>query len=82
MRLWCHILEDMAVNSISMANQFAMGYKLWVGTTRQGYVNWFEPYQGASTDISIKYKELGELPSEEKSGISTLTNTAEEQWTN
>lgn len=35
------------------------GYKLWVGTTRLGYINWFEPYQGASTNISTTYKELG-----------------------
>ncbi|KAI8117089.1 PiggyBac transposable element-derived protein 1 [Lucilia cuprina] len=24
------------------------GFKFWVGTTRKGYINWFEPYQGAS----------------------------------
>lgn len=35
------------------------GYKFWVETTRLEYVNWFEPYQGASTIISDKYKELG-----------------------
>lgn len=35
------------------------GYKLWVGTTKQGYINWFEPYQGATTNISTKYKDLG-----------------------
>ncbi|VEN53475.1 unnamed protein product [Callosobruchus maculatus] len=35
------------------------GFKLWVGTTRLGYINWFEPYQGASTNISQKCKDLG-----------------------
>lgn len=35
------------------------GFKLWVGTTRQGYINWFEPYQGASTNISETYKDQG-----------------------
>nr|CAI5821285.1 unnamed protein product [Callosobruchus analis] len=35
------------------------GYKLWVGTTRLGYVNWFEPYQGASTNISPNYATYG-----------------------
>lgn len=35
------------------------GFKLWVGTTKRGYVNWFEPYQGASTNISQTYKDLG-----------------------
>lgn len=35
------------------------GFKLWVGTTRLGFINWFEPYQGASTSISKTYKDLG-----------------------
>lgn len=35
------------------------GYKLWMGCTRLGYVNWFEPYQGATTHIGTEYKELG-----------------------
>ncbi|XP_071051365.1 piggyBac transposable element-derived protein 3-like [Onthophagus taurus] len=35
------------------------GYKLWVGSTRLGYWNWFEPYQGASTNISENFSELG-----------------------
>lgn len=35
------------------------GYKLWVGTTRLGYVNWFEPYQGATTHVGTLYMELG-----------------------
>lgn len=38
------------------------GYKLWVGSTRLGYVNWFEPYQGASTNISTKYSGYGVGP--------------------
>jgi len=35
------------------------GFKLWVGATRLGYVNWMEPYQGAGTRIDPKYKDLG-----------------------
>lgn len=35
------------------------GYKLWVGCTRVGYINWFEPYQGASTHVSPQYKDMG-----------------------
>ncbi|XP_036337526.1 piggyBac transposable element-derived protein 3-like, partial [Rhagoletis pomonella] len=35
------------------------GYKLWVGATRLGYLNWFEPYQGASTNISKDYADFG-----------------------
>lgn len=35
------------------------GYKLWVGATRLGYLNWFEPYQGASTNISKRYEDFG-----------------------
>lgn len=35
------------------------GYKLWVGTTRLGYIVWFEPYQGSSSIISEKYKDMG-----------------------
>ncbi|XP_071057026.1 piggyBac transposable element-derived protein 3-like [Onthophagus taurus] len=35
------------------------GYKLWVGSTKLGYLNWFEPYQGASKNISENFSELG-----------------------
>lgn len=35
------------------------GYKFWVGTTRLGYILYFEPYQGATTILSEKYKDLG-----------------------
>lgn len=38
------------------------GYKLWVGTTSYGYINWFEPYQGAKSEMK-KYKNLGLGPS-------------------
>lgn len=41
------------------AKPIRYGYKLWVGTTRLGYINWFEPYQGASTNISKDYADLG-----------------------
>lgn len=39
------------------------GFKLWTGTTSGGYVIWFEPYQGAKSEIDPKYKELGLGPS-------------------
>nr|CAH7752345.1 unnamed protein product [Callosobruchus chinensis] len=35
------------------------GFKLWVGTTRLGYINWFVPYQGASTYVNEAYKLFG-----------------------
>lgn len=35
------------------------GYKLWVGTSRLGYIYWFEPYQGAATNISTDYAKEG-----------------------
>jgi DNA excision repair protein ERCC-6 len=35
------------------------GYKFWVGALKEGYVLWFEPYQGAGTLIDSKYKQLG-----------------------
>ncbi|XP_030754181.1 piggyBac transposable element-derived protein 3-like isoform X2 [Sitophilus oryzae] len=35
------------------------GYKLWQGTTRQGYIEWFEPYQGSKTPLPEKYRPLG-----------------------
>ncbi|CAH1988473.1 unnamed protein product [Acanthoscelides obtectus] len=34
-------------------------YKVWVGTTKKGYIEWFEPYQGSTTIISEKYRPLG-----------------------
>ncbi|XP_028159394.1 piggyBac transposable element-derived protein 3-like, partial [Ostrinia furnacalis] len=35
------------------------GYKFWVGATRLGYVNWFEPYQGHSGEVLSQYRKLG-----------------------
>ncbi|CAH1955263.1 unnamed protein product [Acanthoscelides obtectus] len=35
------------------------GYKVWVGTTKKGYIEWFEPYKGSTTIISEKYRPLG-----------------------
>ncbi|KAK9720026.1 Transposase IS4 [Popillia japonica] len=35
------------------------GFKLWMGCTRLGYVNWFEPYQGATTHTGTEYRHLG-----------------------
>ncbi|XP_045481005.1 piggyBac transposable element-derived protein 3-like [Harmonia axyridis] len=35
------------------------GYKFWTGTTRNGYVEWFEPYQGSGTQLPKKYHHLG-----------------------
>lgn len=34
------------------------GYKLCVGGTKLGYVNWFEPYQGSSTIINPSFSEF------------------------
>ena len=35
------------------------GYKLWTATTPLLYIEWFEPYQGSTTILSQKYKDLG-----------------------
>ncbi|XP_050293841.1 piggyBac transposable element-derived protein 3-like [Anthonomus grandis grandis] len=35
------------------------GYKVWVGTTKKGYIEWFEPYQESTTIIFEKYHPLG-----------------------
>nr|XP_015839963.1 PREDICTED: piggyBac transposable element-derived protein 3-like [Tribolium castaneum] len=35
------------------------GYKFWVGATRLGYIVYFKPYQGSSTNLPEKYKDLG-----------------------
>lgn len=35
------------------------GFKLWVGATSGGYIAWFEPYQGATTNLNARYAELG-----------------------
>ncbi|KAK9679715.1 Transposase IS4 [Popillia japonica] len=35
------------------------GYKLWTGTNKHGYIEWFQPYQGSSTMVSPKYKSFG-----------------------
>ena len=35
------------------------GYKFWVGATENGYIIWFEPYQGASTPIQENYQKFG-----------------------
>ncbi|XP_050302783.1 piggyBac transposable element-derived protein 3-like [Anthonomus grandis grandis] len=34
------------------------GYKIWTGTNRLGYIEWFEPYQGSNTKLSDEYKPL------------------------
>ncbi|XP_030747121.1 piggyBac transposable element-derived protein 3-like [Sitophilus oryzae] len=39
------------------------GYKLWVGASAIGYINWYEPYQGAKSEIKDCYKNLGLVPS-------------------
>ncbi|KAK9743948.1 Transposase IS4 [Popillia japonica] len=31
------------------------GNKLWVGTTKLDYINWFEPYKGALTNMDPTY---------------------------
>lgn len=35
------------------------GYKNWVGATRLGYIIWFDPYQGQSTQLPAIYKQFG-----------------------
>lgn len=35
------------------------GYKFWMGTNQKGYIEWFEPYQGATTVLYERYKDLG-----------------------
>lgn len=35
------------------------GYKFWMASTTKGYIEWFEPYQGSSTKLEKRYKELG-----------------------
>ncbi|KAB0805176.1 hypothetical protein PPYR_02146 [Photinus pyralis] len=35
------------------------GYKFWMATTTKGYIEWFEPYQGSSTNLDERYKDLG-----------------------
>lgn len=39
------------------------GYKLWVGATSKGYIVWYEPYQGAKSEIKECYRLLGLGPS-------------------
>lgn len=31
------------------------GYKVWVGTSRLGYIYWSKPYQGATINVSTAY---------------------------
>ncbi|XP_030762551.1 piggyBac transposable element-derived protein 3-like [Sitophilus oryzae] len=35
------------------------GYKFWMGTDHRGYIEWFEPYQGSTTKLDERYKDLG-----------------------
>lgn len=35
------------------------GYKFWCGTTRLGYIEWFEPYQGSTTLLPEEFSNLG-----------------------
>lgn len=44
-------------------NQFLHGYKLCVGIIRLGYINLFEPYQGAAKNLSVQYAAYGVGPS-------------------
>ncbi|KAF2901322.1 hypothetical protein ILUMI_04865 [Ignelater luminosus] len=63
MKRWCPITVAMAANNIFMVNlldcAIRYGYKLWVGCTRLGYLNWMELYQGATSHIENLYRELG-----------------------
>jgi hypothetical protein len=35
------------------------GYKFWTGALRFGYIVYFYPYQGSSTTLPEKYKDIG-----------------------
>lgn len=52
------------------------GYKFWMGTTTLGYVERFDPYQGSSTTIPDKYKQLGLGASIVLLFVDTLENKA------
>ncbi|KAF2894469.1 hypothetical protein ILUMI_11705 [Ignelater luminosus] len=56
MRPWCLTL---AGKQFMRGKPIRWGYKLWTGTTRLGYILWFDPYQGASSVIPDQYKDLG-----------------------
>ncbi|XP_039723144.1 piggyBac transposable element-derived protein 1 isoform X2 [Pteropus medius] len=40
-------------------NPIRIGYKIWCGTTTQGYLVWFEPYQEELTMVADKDLDLG-----------------------
>ncbi|KAF2888807.1 hypothetical protein ILUMI_17367 [Ignelater luminosus] len=46
-------------NMLSWKKCTLYGYTLWVGTKRVEYINWFEPYQGHSTNISKTCSSYG-----------------------
>lgn len=54
------------------------GFKLWMGCTRLGYVNWIEPYQGATTHVSNIYKEYGVGAGV----VLTYADILREKWSN
>nr|CAH7723345.1 unnamed protein product [Callosobruchus chinensis] len=56
------------------------GYKLWTGTTSEGYVIWFEPYQEASSEIDIKYKEFRLGPSVILHYADVITSLSEQSF--
>lgn len=42
-----------------MGKPIRWGFKIWMGTTRLGYIIWFDPYQGKSGILPEKYKDFG-----------------------
>ncbi|CAH1984384.1 unnamed protein product [Acanthoscelides obtectus] len=63
----CHSVDELMVpyygghgsKQFIRGKPIRWGYKVWVGTTKKGYIEWFQPYQGSTTIISEKYRPLG-----------------------
>lgn len=51
------------------------GYKLWTGTTRLGYVIWFDPYQGASIEKTSDFGVGATV-------VLNYANVLQERWPN
>lgn len=59
MNQWSHISGIIdGWMDFTKGEQIRWGYKLWVGATVDGYIEWFEPYQGSISVLSDKYKYL------------------------
>ncbi|KAF2879901.1 hypothetical protein ILUMI_26270 [Ignelater luminosus] len=74
------LIDSMNQRFIALASQEechsldGWGYKFWMSTTRLGYVEWFDPYQGSSTTIQDKYKQFGLGASIVLQFVDTLEN--------